>query len=78
MCNGKLLSTDCSIIMRSELIWSTHDLLGLKPFFSVHSVVFKTGATLARIMKARTFTTEFKRVIPRHFCNDAFLRDWDY
>ena len=64
MKNWNLHSTVCLIIMRSELIWSTHDLLGLKPFCSVRSVVFRTGATLSRM---RTFTTELKRVIPRKF-----------
>ena len=63
--NGDFHSTDCSIIMRSGLLWSTHDLLGLKPFCSIRSVVFKADASLPWMMKASALTTEFKTVIPR-------------
>ena len=45
MYNKNLHSTNCLIIMRSELMWLTQDLFGLKLFCSVRRVVFKTGAT---------------------------------
>ena len=46
---------------------ATHNLFCLKPFCSVRCVLFKTDANLSRMMKASTFTTEFRRLIPRQF-----------